>query len=78
MTRKDNPCYKCENRYPCCHMECEDYMVWKIAHALEKRFNEKLNHQYDKPTVRDKKTFDDMNDKYYRQKRYAKNRGECK
>lgn len=75
MTRNDSPCYKCEKREPCCHMKCEDYKVWKISTAVEKRLNEKLKHRYDKPIILDKASFDKRNDTYYREKRYMKNKG---
>lgn len=73
MTRDDNPCYKCADRSVGCHANCEDYAVWKILDGLERKYNEKLNNQHNKPTLLDKRQSN-----YRKQKSYKKRKGECK
>lgn len=78
MTRDNNPCYKCADRSVGCHANCEDYAVWKILDGLERKYNEKLNNQYNKPTCLDKSSFDKRQSNYRKQKSYKKRKGECK
>ena len=46
-----NPCFKCEERTPKCHSECEKYKKFKIDHAAEQKkkkdFEEKHKYRTD-------------------------------
>ena len=35
-TKKDNPCFKCENRAVGCHSTCQEYLLWVEEYRAKK------------------------------------------